>query len=200
MKQLLLATHNRAKLGELRLGVRPLEKAGFSILSLADLKIIQDPEENGKTFRENALIKARFYANLSRIPTIADDGGMLIPHLNNAPGVRSRRWLGYDATDEELISYTIRKLKHARETDRIAYLETCLCFLDPNINKVLFEQKKIKGYIAKKPSGRATEGYPFRALFIVDKYNKYYDELTEQEHYAINHRLKALKRLISKLQ
>jgi inosine/xanthosine triphosphate pyrophosphatase family protein len=63
---------------------------------------------------------------------------------------------------------------------------------------VICEQEKIKGHIAKKSSGRPTQGYPFRALFIVEKYNKYYDEITDQQHLEINHRLIALKRLLNK--
>lgn len=199
MKTLLLATHNKAKLEELRLGVKSLEKKGIQIVSLNDVKVTKDPEETSKTFRDNAFLKARFYATLTNLPTIADDGGLLIPYLNNAPGVRSRRWLGYDASDEELITHTLIHLRGVEKAQRTAYLQTCLCFFYPHTKKTVFEEEKIKGYIAEKPSGRATNGYPFRALFIVEQYNKYYDELTEKENHVINHRLIALKKLIRKI-
>lgn len=199
MKTLLLATHNKAKLEELTLGVRELKEKGIRIVSLDNLAITQNPEETGKTFKENALIKARFYADLTSLPTIADDGGLMIPFLNNAPGVQSRRWLGRDASDEELINHALLHLRGVRKNDRIAYLSTCLCFFHPETKTILFEQNQIKGYIAEKPSGRATNGYPFRALFIVETHDKYYDELTEEENHVINHRLIALKKLIRKI-
>ncbi len=198
-RTLLLATHNQAKLEELKIGIKPLIKKGVKIVTLSDLNIKQNPKETGKNFEENAKLKAKFYGDLTGYPTIADDGGLIIHYLNNEPGVKSKRWLGYEASDEELIAHTLKRLKGLSKQKRLAYLQTCLCFYNPSTRIYLCRQEKIKGYIAQKPSGKATDGYPFRALFIVDKYNKYYDELTEEEHLQINHRLKALRRLIDKL-
>ena len=216
IKKILIATHNQAKLKELKFGLQSLEKIGIKIVSLNDLKIHAQPIENGETFQENAEIKARFYGDLTKYPTIADDGGLVIPHLNNEPGVKSRRWLGRESTDEELIQHTLVHLRGVNHADRIAYLETCICFYLPathpqggqaqqahpagGIGIVICESEKIRGHIAEKPSPRRIEGYPYRALFIVDKFNKYYDELTDEEHQQINHRLKALKRLIRKIK
>ncbi len=200
MRQILLATHNKAKLSELKLGIKQLEYKGYNIVTLADLHIHQDPEETGTTFEENALLKARFYSNIARIPTIADDGGLLIPSLNNEPGVKSKRWMGKNASDNELISYTLHKMSAFSSSQRIAYLETSLCFVNPKTGYIATQSARIKGSIAEVPSGKPTQGYPYRALFIVKKYNKYYDELTESEHLNINHRLKALKQLIQKIK
>jgi len=198
--KLLIATHNQAKLKELRLGLKPLEKLKIVLVSLNDLKIDKEPEETGKTFCENAFLKAKYYSDLTGLSIIADDGGLIIPYLNNAPGVKSRRWLGYEASDQKLIQYTLLHLRGVIRTNRIAYLQTCITFYDPKTKKSFYETEKIKGYIADKPSGKATNGYPFRALFIIDKFNKYYDELTEEEHNEINHRLIALKQLVKKIQ
>jgi len=200
MKKILIATTNKAKLEELMMGVNPLKNHGIKIYTLNDVRVGKEPEEKGQTFCENAKIKAQFYAKKTNLPTIADDGGLIIPYLNNEPGVKSRRWLGYEATDEELINYTLERLKNVKKENRIAFLQTCLCFFEPKTKKILFEEENIKGYIAEKPSGKATFGYPFRALFIVKKFNKYYDELTSKEHQQINHRLLALKRLIKKIK
>jgi len=203
MKQFLIATTNPAKLEELKSGLKSLEKRGIEVLTLNDVKVGENhPVENGKTFQENALIKAKFYASLTHLPCLSDDGGLIIPYLNNEPGVKSRRWPGYEATDEELINLTFKRLNKAKGEQRTAYLETCLVFFVPSHPKgdqVIFEQEKIKGHIAEKPSGKPTHGYPYRAIFIVDEFNKYYDELTEIEHQKINHRLKALKRLTKKI-
>lgn len=204
MKKILIATTNPAKLEELKIGLKSLEKQEIEILTLNDVKVGEnEPVETGKNFQENALIKAKFYADLTRLPCLSDDGGLIIPYLNNAPGVLSRRWPGYEATDAELINFTLSNLRGCTGSKRIAYLETCVLFFMPSHPKgdqIIFEQEKIKGRIAEKPSGKPTGGYPYRALFIVDKYNKYYDELTEVEHQKINHRLKALKRLTKRIK
>lgn len=199
MKKLLIATHNPAKLHELKKGLQNLKQKGVIILTLKDLAISHEPEENGKTFQENAEIKARYYGNLVKLPTIADDGGLIIPILNNEPGVKSRRWLGYEASDDELIKHTLKLLTNISEDKRVAYLQTYICHFDPDKSTVAFATKKVKGYIAQKPSNKRLKGYPFRSLFIVSAYNKYYDELTHYEHGKINHRLIALRILINKI-
>lgn len=200
MKTLLLATHNKAKLEELRLGAHLALGDKVKIISLDDVKIAMDPVETGKTFEENSLLKARFYAEISRFPTIADDGGLIIPALDNEPGVKSRRWLGYPGTDEELINYTLHRLQGFPKDRRTAFLEVSLSYYDPQKKLHISDDEKIKGYIAEKQTGRPTNGYPFRALFIVERFNKYYDELTHEEHKEINHRLIALKRLLNKVR
>lgn len=204
MKKFLIATTNSAKIAEIKIGLKELEKQGIEIITLNDVKVgDKEPVETGKTFQENAEIKARFYGDLTGLPTIADDGGLIIPYLGGGPGVKSKRWPGYEASDEELIKLTLSNLRGCTGLKRTAYLETCLCFFMPGHPKgvqIIFEQERIKGCIAKKPTGRPTNSYPFRALFIVDKFNKYYDELTETEHQQVNHRLKALKRLTKRIE
>jgi len=199
MRKILIATTNKAKLKEIKIGLKPLLKQKIKLLTLTDVGVEKKPEESGKTFCENAKIKAEFYAKKTNLPTLADDGGLIIPYLNNEPGIRSRRWLGHKATDEELINYTLERLKNVPEKNRVAYLQVCLCFFNPKTQEIFFEEESIEGFIAKKPSNKATFGYPFRALFIVKKFNKYYDDLTEKEHQQINHRFIALKRLIKQI-
>ncbi len=198
--KILIATHNPGKLQEIKDALKNLEKKGIKILSLKELNIKKEPKETGKTLKENAELKARFYSKLTELPTIADDAGLIIPYLNNEPGVKSRRWPGYPASDEELIEYTLKKLKGVPLPKRKAYLKTCVCFYDPKIEKAFFQCEKIKGYIAEKPCKKLIKGYPFRSLFIVEKYNKYYGELTEEEHEEVNHRKRAVKNLFLKLK
>jgi len=99
VKKLLIATKNQGKVGEFKEFLKDLP---FKIVSLKDLKIKEDIDEDGKTYEENSQKKALFFAKLTNLPVISDDGGIEIDALNGAPGVRSRRWLGYEATDEEL--------------------------------------------------------------------------------------------------
>ena len=201
MKKILIASTNPGKIADIKIGLRELQKQGIKVITLNDVIVgDKEPVETGKTFQENAFIKAKFYAELTHLPVLSDDGGLIIPYLNNAPGVKSRRWLGYEATDEELIKFALSKLHGCTGSKRTAYLETCLCFYDSQIKKTIYETEKIKGHIAEKSSHRPTNGYPYRAIFIVDKYNKYYDELTKKEHQQINHRLKAVKRLTKKIK
>jgi XTP/dITP diphosphohydrolase len=199
MKKLLLATSNPGKLSEMRFGLVNLSKKGWQLLSLADLKINHEPEETGQTFAENAELKARHYARLAKMPALADDGGFVIPYLNNQPGVRSARWLGKNSNDENLIEHTIKKLKKAKNNERAAYLELVLCFFDPQRKLSLYENEKISGFVASKPTKKRIKGFPYRALLKVCPFNKYYDELSPQEHAQANHRLKALSQLQQKL-
>ncbi len=194
MRKILIATHNPAKEKEIKETLKQI-LPDVKIVSLKDLKIEKEAEEYGKDFEENAFIKAKFYSHLTSLPTLADDGGLIIPALNNEPGVKSRRWLGYPAEDEELIEYTLKRMKGLKGEERLAYLETCVCFYEPKKRFAIFQSEKIEGYIAEKPSKKRLRGYPFRSLFIVKKFNKYYDELTEKEHNEINHRKKAIKKL-----
>ena len=199
IKKILIATNNKAKLKEIKFGLKEIEKLSISLLTLNDVqkgREVAPPKETGESFCENAVIKAKYYGKLFNLPTIADDGGLTIPFLNNQPGVKSRRWLGYEATDEELITFTLKKLKKQPLKNRKAFLTTCLCFYHPYTNKYFLSEGKIKGFIADKPSLKRIAGYPFRALFIVDKFNKYYDELTEKEHQQVNHRLRALRKIV----
>ena len=200
MQKILIGTQNKAKLKELTLGLQELKTNKIEILSLADLDLNNDPDETGKTFAENAILKAKHYARLTNLPTIADDGGLVITYLNNEPGVKSRRWLGYAATDEELIRHTLTKLKGRKDRERKAYLETCICFFDPKTQKILLEKEKIMGQIAEKPYKNYLSGFPYRALFLVDNLNAYYDELTPEQHSQVNHRLIALNRLVKRIK
>jgi len=201
VKKILIASANAGKIAEIKIGLQELEKQKIKILTLNDVKVGESqPEETGKTFRDNALIKAKFYGDLTHLPVVSDDGGLVIPYLNNEPGVKSKRWLGREATDLELINHALHNLRGCTGIKRTAYLEVCLCFYDPQTKKVIYETEKILGHIAKIPSSNRIAGYPYRAIFIVDKYNKYYDELTKEEHQLVNHRLKALKRLTKRME
>lgn len=198
-KKLLLATSNPAKLSEMKTGLASLKKIGWQLFSLQDLGITDSPEETGKTFKQNAFLKAQFYAEKVQMKVVSDDGGFVIPYLNGEPGVRSARWLGENSDEAKLVEHTLFKLKKAKGKQRAAYLELVLCFFDPNKNLLLFENEKIKGIVADKPTQKRINGFPYRSLLIIDGFNKYYDELSSSEHQAVNHRFKALAKLQQKL-
>ncbi|QQS43892.1 non-canonical purine NTP pyrophosphatase [Candidatus Roizmanbacteria bacterium] len=195
MNKILIATSNNAKREEITYGLRDLVAQGLQILTLKDVNVTGEPVEDGETFEENAKIKAAFYGKQVNMPVISDDGGLMIDALEGQPGVKSRRWPGYEATDKELIQYALDKMKHIPEENRTAQLVTCICLHFPQSDEYFCEQEGIDGRITKEALTWDTNGYPYRALFVVKEYNKFYDELTEEEHHQINHRLKALRRL-----
>lgn len=196
--KLLIATHNPAKKNELTKWFHELLPS-TEIVSLDELGITDEPEETGKTFAENSLLKAKYYADKSGLPAIADDGGIEIDALNGAPGVLSSRWLGYKATDQELIDGTLKKLEGVPPQKRTARLTICLTYYDPKTKKALSETESIEGYITEQPDKTFEHGFPYRAIMKITQYNKFYHQLTPQEHDVINHRKKAVKRLIQKL-
>ncbi len=203
IKKLLIATHNPAKTEEISFGLKKLFQKNnlkINLFTLNDVGVENEPEETGKTFKENSILKAKYYGKIINLPTLADDGGLIIPYLNNEPGVKSNRWLGYRASDKQLIDYTLKKLKNVSLENRTAYLKITLTFFHPQKKIIKTQTEKIKGYIGFQTSKNIKPGYPFRSLFIVKKFNKYYDELTEDEHLKINHRLIALKKLFQKIK
>lgn len=195
MKKLLIATSNKAKFEEISKAIKKLTDNKIEILGLSDVDVSGDPVENGKTFEENAKIKAKFYGDQTNLPTLADDAGLEIDILNGEPGVKTRRWKGYEATDKELINFTLEKLKGIPFEKRTAKLTTCICLYFPKENKFHIERASINGKIATKPLNQKTNGYPFRVLFVIDGLNKFYGEITRKEHEKINHRLKAITSL-----
>src|SRR3989344_8908543 len=108
ISKIILATHNEGKILEYKVLA---ENYPFEFTTLADLAIEAEPEEDGKTFEENARKKAEFYSWFSDLPVLAEDGGIEIDYLNGEPGVYSRRWPGHKATDQELIDLSLEKLR-----------------------------------------------------------------------------------------
>jgi XTP/dITP diphosphohydrolase len=194
MKKLLIATKNTGKVGEFKGFLKDLP---FEIVSLQDLNIKDDIEEDGKTYKENSQKKALFFAKLSGLPVVADDGGIEISALNGAPGVRSRRWLGFEATDKELINHMLKVSKELPEDNRKAVFKTIVSFALPD-GKIWSIEGKVEGIIAKKPLPKILKGYPYRSFFFLPKLNKFYheSELSKKEQRLYNHRYKAVQKLL----
>ncbi|MBI5619446.1 non-canonical purine NTP pyrophosphatase [Candidatus Gottesmanbacteria bacterium] len=193
MQRLLIATTNPGKLAEIKLFLSdmPLELVG-----LTDVGITDTIEETGTTFEENAVLKAKFYAKKSGLPTIADDGGLEIDALNGAPGVKSHRWIhgDRDDSDEELIQYALDRLKDVSDDKRGAQLRLVLALVLPS-GEVLTAEEKVRGIIPRQASQARHKGFPYRSLLYLPEIGKYYnhDELTAAETDAYNHRKKALE-------
>lgn len=195
MKKLLIATTNPGKLEEIKhfLSDLPIE-----CLSLRDVGITISVEETGETFEENAILKARTYTTLSHLPTLADDGGLEIDALHGEPGVHSHRWIHKDRedTDEELIDYTMKKMRGLPRAQRGAQLRLVLALILPT-GHVHTSEGVTRGIIAEEPSSYRKEGFPYRSLLYLPDIQKFYnqDELTDTENETYNHRRKALEKL-----
>lgn len=193
MKKLLIATTNVGKLKEISgfLSDLPLE-----IVSLNDVGISNDVEEAGKTYMENSQLKALFYAKKSGLPAVSDDGGLEIDAFGGAPGLKSRRWVGRDSTDEKIIEYMKKIAKELPDNNRKAFFKTVISLAFPS-GKVWSVTGEIEGIIAKKPYLKLLVGYPYRSFFYLPKLKKYYHEkeLTDREQKLYNHRYIAISRL-----
>jgi len=193
MNKLLIATTNPGKLREYK---EFLADLAVQLVSLSDVGIIDDVRESGKTYKENSQKKALFYAKKSGFPAISDDGGIEIKALNNEPGIKSRRWLGYEASDEDLVNYMIKVSKELPENNRKAVFRLVVSLALPN-GKVYSRMGKLEGIIAKKPHMKLLHGYPYRSFFYLPQVQKYYheSELTKDEMKKYNHRYLAVEKL-----
>ncbi|OGH39204.1 MAG: hypothetical protein A3B44_02740 [Candidatus Levybacteria bacterium RIFCSPLOWO2_01_FULL_38_21] len=194
MKKLLVATKNQGKLKEISYFLSDLP---VKILSLSDIGIDYEFEEKGKTYKENSQSKAIFYAKKSGIAAIADDGGIEITALRGAPGIKSRRWVGEDSTDEKILDHMRKIAVKLPVNKRKAFFRTVISFALPT-GKAWSSLGEVEGIIARKPHYKLLKGYPYRSFFYLPKIKKYYHEsdLTEGEQKLYNHRYKAIQKLI----
>lgn len=193
-KKLLIATNNPGKLQEISGLLKDLD---IKLLSLKDVGILDDVEETGKTYSENSLIKAKFYVEKSGIPSLSDDGGLEIAALDNAPGVKSKRWIGEDAFESDLIDHMIKISKDLPDDNRNARFKVVITLALPD-GRYYQEEGEVEGIIADKPNLKHLKGYPYRSFFFLPEINKYYheNELSIDEMKIYNHRYKAISKLL----
>ncbi len=195
MKQkLLIATTNSGKFTEIS---NFLSDLPVQLVSLKEVGITDDVEEAETTYEANSKKKAIFYARKSGLPAISDDGGFEIEALNGVPGLRSKRWVGNDSTDEKIIEKMKQVAKELPDNNRVACFKTVVSFAMPN-GLVFSSFGEVKGIIAKEPLLKLMHGYPYRSFFYIPKIKKFYheSELTPSEEKEYNHRYKAISKLI----
>lgn len=193
---LLIATTNPGKLQEFRDFLRDIP---VRICSLSDVGITDKPEENGTTYEENALVKARFYMERSGLPTISDDGGFEIDALGGQPGIKSHRWIHQDRedSDEEIIEYTLSRMKDVPKEKRRARLRVSVVFLTPD-GKFQYGHGSVGGIVPDEPAPFRHPGFPFRSLLYLPEYRVFYidNELPADLNAKLNHRKKAVECLV----
>ena len=189
-KKILIASKNDDKVNEIK------SILNLDLLSLKDLKEVTKIEETGKTFAENALIKARYYYTLFLIPVIADDSGLVIPALNGEPGIFSARYAGENASYRDNNIKLLAAMKNLKKQKRKASFICHAVYYDQNT--IIEAQGKTTGIILEQPQG--LNGFGYDPLFFLPAKEKTYAELTGVEKNKISHRYIAFKRLKEKLQ
>jgi XTP/dITP diphosphohydrolase len=192
--RLLLATTNAGKLREIH---ELLAGLPFELLSLSDFPATPEPDETGTTFRDNAILKARYYAAHARLLTVAEDSGLAVDALGGEPGVRSARFVRADASYEERFAEIERRLAQAPAATRTARFICALAVVDAD--RVLFEATgAVEGEIATVPSGRG--GFGYDPIFYFPPYGATLADVSQEAKLRIAHRGQAFRKLRSWLE
>lgn len=165
----------------------------LDLLSLCDFPQYTPPPETGRTFEENASLKAVHAAKTLNRWVIADDSGLVVPALGGAPGIYSARYAGADASDFDNRKKLLEQMSSLPEEDRSAFFECCIACADPSGLK-----KCVKGICEGKilASEKGNSGFGYDPLFVKNGYSKTFAEIEEITKNRISHRRKALDKLI----
>lgn len=196
MMKIVFATKNKGKKREINEIMRPL---GLEIKTLDEMDINISIEENGETFEDNALIKAREvakYTGLNEI-VIADDSGLEIDYLNKEPGVHSARFMGEDTSYDLKNQYFVNQLRDAVDEERTARFVCAIGIVFPDGEETVF-RATMEGHIAKEPFGE--NGFGYDPIFYLKEFGKTSAQLSSDEKNQISHRGKALQVAMSKIK
>ena len=182
MLTILFGSNNLHKLQEVK---RILSK--FNIISPNDLGFSEEAIEDGTTFRENAIIKARFYAERLNIPCLADDSGLMIDALDGLPGVRSARFAG---GVEENIKLILKLMKDVPFEKRTARFVCIMAFYNPATKDLYTTEGSVEGIITFRKKGR--EGFGYDPIFFYPYLGKTFAELDIEAKNRLSHRYVAL--------
>ena len=191
IKKIFIGTNNKGKLKEIR-GLLP---KNIKTLSISKLKI-KSPRENGKTFKENSLIKSKYFSKITNLMCLADDSGLEIDILNKRPGIYSSRWGGRNSDFGKAIKKVYRELNKKNKDwkkRKIKARFVCalsICYLNKKIACVI---GSVEGSISKKPKGK--NGFGYDPIFIPKNKNKTFGEIRPSQKYKLDHRYKAFKKI-----
>lgn len=193
--EIVIASTNLHKIREFREMMKPFK--GVDVLSLLNFPHYGPLPEEASTFKENAIQKAVHAAETLNKWVLADDSGLIVPALNGAPGVRSRRYAGEDATDTENRLKLLNAMNHLEDLQRNAYYECCLAIASPEgFTKCV--TGLCEGTILTEERGR--NGFGYDPLFVKNEYDKSFGEINESIKNRISHRHKAFEKLIPTLE
>lgn len=188
LKEILIATRNEGKAREFRAF---FASKGFKVSTLNDLKDVPPITENGKTFAENALIKAQALTTALKTTTLADDSGLMVRALGGRPGIYSARYAG-DHDDATNNAKLLRELTGVPEKQRDAVFHTTLAVTSP-VHQPLIVEGEVSGLILEKPRGR--DGFGYDPLFYLPALQKTFAQLTPAQKNQVSHRGRAIQKL-----
>ncbi len=186
-RPLVLATRNRGKISEFR---ELLKDFDIEIKSLDDFGPIPEIEEDGQTFEDNAVKKARFTARVLGFPALADDSGLVVKALGGLPGVKSARYAGEHSDDEANNKKLLEAMKGIK--DREAYFMCVIAIAVPRGPALIYEGT-CEGVICEELRG--TNGFGYDPLFYYPPLNKTFAEMSQEEKNRVSHRGRALAEL-----
>lgn len=187
-----LASNNQGKLLEMR---EILSEIGVEVISQREAGISVEPEENGTTFEENSIIKARASCGASGLPAIADDSGLVVYALGGEPGVYSARYGGDGLSDTD--RYTLLLKNMEGKTDRSAKFVSCISCVFPN-GDVITAEGECPGEILHAPKGDG--GFGYDPVFFVKSLGKSMGEMSHEKKNSVSHRGNAIRAFYPKLR
>ncbi len=194
MNKIILASNNNGKIKEFREIFKDMD---IELVPMKEAGIDVDIEENGETFEENSLIKARTVCKLSGCITIADDSGLEVDYLGGQPGVYSARFMGHDTSYDIKNKAIIDKLKGVSGKDRSARFVAVIAAVFPD-GRELVTRGTMEGIIGQEPLGE--NGFGYDPILFLPEYNKSSAELAPEEKNKISHRGKALEKMKTALE
>ncbi|MGD8214343.1 RdgB/HAM1 family non-canonical purine NTP pyrophosphatase [Aestuariimicrobium sp. Y1814] len=196
MPRIVLASHNTHKLGELqRLFVEA--RLPVRLVSLADFPEAPAPAETGRSFTENALIKARAAAELTGVAAIADDSGIEVEVLNGMPGVRSARWAGPSGDDQANLELLLDQVSDVPAEQRAARFVCAMAHVSPDGTETVVTGQW-PGRLATEPAG--TNGFGYDPIFVPDGSQVTSAQLSPEQKNAQSHRARAVAALVDALR
>jgi len=188
VKKIILATRNKHKLKEIKY---LLNFKDIDILTLNDFDNIPEVEESGKSYYENAYLKASLINKLTNFPVLSDDSGLEVEFLGNRPGIYSKRYAGKNGTDKDRIMKLLNELEGVEFKNRRARFVCCAFFV---YNKKIFNVIGFcDGFIAFEPKGK--NGFGFDPVFYIPELGKTMAQLSFEKKNIISHRANAFKKI-----
>lgn len=189
MRKLVIATSNPGKFREI---MEVMHDVPCEVVSSGELGLRNDLEEDGETYRENALKKVRHYQRQTGFLTLAEDSGIVVDALAGELGVKTRRWgAGESATDEEWIDYFLKRLEKVADAERTARFVCCAALMDEQ-GDARFFVGETEGVITRALEAPLYKGLPISSCFRPHGFEKVYAALTVEEKNRVSHRGKAM--------